>query len=605
MIKKVFFYILLLFVLSGCSVDSLTSGVLTVTFGSGGEVSAISKGEVWYAEGSAPYAARLIYGSEPLFLDKSTCTGKRKITDGYVFTYKIAIIPQLTVDIECTLKEVNGATVFCRKVKIKKPVQNIIHDLQVEIPFLPVILTDDAWLPLWNGTVGRVGNDLAWTGVYNCTTRHSGMSDLAAPLVTFVNSAFNGQRCTVMTDPYFSSLFTRNSVCWTYPAVVGLMDEEEMREIYLSFHDGDHNDAFQTFYDNPLADIPSGQEWLKDIAMVNYDYMSTGKTGIRGAGWYENIDALSEDITDLDDRRKIALTIHGWYDRVGKYAYDPVNKSLNSEPWQHFINGISTSSQPALWDGFEMSVAEIHKRIRYARERGYKVVLYFADGLAGCPMNGPDYYNPAHPERIYSNPDDYIWTHADTYWQKPFRYNPGDPWVQDFFIGYAEALMHEFGNEINALVWDETFYIGVGALGSQGYTSRDFMRLVKKITAKVHAINADVAFLASDDSGLKKVPPYALVADGTFQDAWGDPQWWPYGFFPNYRNQLWGCNWQASSTESWIKESVEKHQAPVVWTDGWGTNGGWAKLSSQQRKFLLDLFEARKKYPTDYSKIVR
>ena len=600
-------FVLTAIVLAGCGV-SLTTGDVKIKLGNNGEVFSITKNGVGFTTGGATYAAKLTYGSEPYRLDKSTITGKSAIPDGYMFTYQVATNPALTVDMVYILKEINGAMVFSRKVNIQKPSLSIHQDLRVDVPVLPATLTDDTWLPLRNGTAGKVGNNAEWTGVYNCTTNNAGTSDLAVPLVSFPNSALNGKRCTVMTDPYFSSVFTRNSIYWTYPSEVGLTDDVETREIYLSFHDGNHNDAFRTFYDNPLADVPTGQEWLKEIAMVNYDYLSNGKTGIRGAGWYENIEALSKDIPDINDRAKIALTIHGWYDRVGKYAYNPVLKTLNREPWPHYINGISSALQPYLWDGFEMSVKEIHNRIQYARDRGYKVVLYFADGLSGCPLNGSDFYDPSHPERLFPPPEGYIWTHADTYWQPPFRYNPADPWVQDFFIGYTEALMHEFGNEINALVWDETLYMNVGILGIPeypAYTNREFMRLIKKMTAVVHDINPDVAFLTSDDSGLWYVPPYALVADGTYQDAHGDPQWWPYGYFPNYRNQLWGCNWYALNTEQWIKESVENSQAPVVWTDGWGTCGGWAKLSRKQKNFLLDLFEARKQYPTDYSKLIK
>ena len=598
--------VLITFILSSCRFKSLTSGDFTVKFGDGGEVLSMKKSNVGYTTGGAAYAARLTYGEELYDLDKTALKDKSAIPDGYRFSYVVATDPLLRVDIEYTLKEINGATVLGRVVNIQKPATNISLDLRVEVPILPALLVANTWLPLRNGTVGTVGNDDAWTGVYNCTTKSSGTSDLAVPLVTFPNSDLGGKRVTVMTDPYFSSIFTKNSVHWTYPSLVGLTDEVEKREIYLSFHNGDHNDAFRTFYDNPLADVPAGQKWLKDVAMVNYDYMSTGKTGIRGAGWYENIDAISEDITDMDDRRKILFNIHGWYDRVGKYAYDPVTKTLNREPWKHFINGISTESQPFLWDGFEMSLEEMHKRINYAKERGYKIALYFADGMLNCPLNGPDYYDPSNPERIISK-DGWAWTYVDTYWEKPFRNNPSHPWAQEFYLGYAEALMREFGNEIDAIVWDETYYIEVGFFGPEkypAYSNRDFMRLIKKIKDKVHSINPNVAFLSSDCSGYFYPPPYALVTDGTYQDLWGEPKYFPYGYFPNYRNQLWCCMWFALGHEAWMKESVEEHQAPVVWTDGFGTNGGWAKLTSEQKKFLLDLFEARKQYPTDYSKLI-
>jgi hypothetical protein len=77
------------------------------------------------------------------------------------------------------------------------------------------------------------------------------------------------------------------------------------------------------------------------------------------------------------------------------------------------------------------------------------------------------------------------------------------------------------------------------------------MRIVRDLTAEVHAYNREsgrsLAFLASDCIGVNKwvnKPPYALVADGTYQDTHCDPESWSYGIFPNYRNALWSCNWE-------------------------------------------------------------
>jgi len=53
-----------------------------------------------------------------------------------------------------------------------------------------------------------------------------------------------------------------------------------------------------------------------------------------------------------------------------------------------------------------------------------------------------------------------------------------------------------------------------------------------------------------------------------------------------------------------MKETVEKHQAPVVWTDGYGNNGGWAKLPPAMKAELLTMFNKRKQYPTDYSQLI-
>jgi len=80
-----------------------------------------------------------------------------------------------------------------------------------------------------------------------------------------------------------------------------------------------------------------------------------------------------------------------------------------------------------------MSIAETHRRIRFAKNRGFRVVLYFADALK-------DIYDPAKVLRWGG------WEGPDTM-GKVYAKNPIHPEVRRFYTGYIQALLGEYGNE--------------------------------------------------------------------------------------------------------------------------------------------------------------
>ena len=114
--------------------------------------------------------------------------------------------------------------------------------------------------------------------------------------------------------------------------------------------------------------------------------------------------------------------------------------------------------------------------------------------------------------------------------------------MRAFYLDYAKALLAEFGPDIDALNWDETFHIAPGQLGTEGapgYADRAMMRLTHDISRLVEDYNRkhqrQIAFLTSDCLGAfgqENGAPYALVAHGTYQDSWCQPQAWSYGIFP-------------------------------------------------------------------------
>ena len=129
-----------------------------------------------------------------------------------------------------------------------------------------------------------------------------------------------------------------------------------------------------------LSDVPPGPDWLHDIALQHYDYMSHG-----GRGWFEDIDALEKHIA-REDRGKVLLTISGWYDAIGRYTFDERTGALDDK-WTLYPNLSAFKDKFPNAAALPMSKAEMHRWMRYARDRGFKVALYFFEHGIGL-LNG-------------------------------------------------------------------------------------------------------------------------------------------------------------------------------------------------------------------------
>ena len=127
------------------------------------------------------------------------------------------------------------------------------------------------------------------------------------------------------------------------------------------------------------------------------------------------------------------------------------------------------------------------------------------------------------------------------------------------------------------------------------------------VTAEVQAFNRragrEVAFMASDCIGVFNwvtKPPYALVADGTYQDTQCAPEAWSYGIFPNFRNVLWSCNWEPVTHWDYTEFGARNYQTAVAISNGWGDYCGFAAMSPAMKQKVLRLFDWHKKFPTRF-----
>jgi hypothetical protein len=460
-------------------------------------------------------------------------------------------------------------------------------DLSSRSPFYGLV-------PGWGWTVGGrfreyIGGD--WN------------EPLAVPLVS---EYVPGEpwRLTWCSDPTFSTCFRQvredsgggvaatgpGELNCVYLGAVG-MEAPEERRFYACVHRGDERAASDAFYATALSDVPPGPDWLHDVAWVHFDYFSHG-----GAGWWRDVDRLAE-VVAAEDRSKLCLCLQGWYDWIGIYSYDHQRRSLLPS-WTAYVSAEFDPARPAADEGMRpvpLGRDEVRRMLSHARDRGFRVLLYFADGLTADSADLGTVWTP--DQALYCGGWEATREHA-------FMRNPLHPAVRERLLGYTGALLDAFGDVLDGLVWDETYYIDPGELGPAvcpGYADRAMLTLVREIAAQCHAYRADFAFLGGDNIGVPGFEhklPYSLVADGIFQDSGCYPGAWPYGVFPNLRNVVWSVNWQPLGHFDYTRYGVERFGAPVSTSNGFMENRGPAQLSPEEIRPIVDLFDARKRRRT-------
>jgi hypothetical protein len=416
-----------------------------------------------------------------------------------------------------------------------------------------------------------------------------GIDQLALPLVTLRRGR---NTAALFSDPTFSALFdlrpstngAHASVRWRYAATQVPLRAPETRTLalWLSRDAAGPQDlprALDLWFSSMLPDVPPGPQWLHSVAMVGYDFLSDN-----GEGWERDLRALAGWIRPAA-RARVALCLHGWYDALGSYCYDPEAKRMR-EQWVAFARTRKVS----------FTQAELRRRLRLARDLGFRALLYFADGLAadsGVPGYHDDWaYRDAKGNKIagWQGPDTFGPTHL---------LNPSNPEVFARYTNYLAALLTTYGEDLDGFVWDETFHARAEQVASSprpAYCARAMLALVRALTQQVHALGRQKVFLTSDCIGVagwEDVPGYAMVADGTYQDSHCDSAAWSYSLFPNWRNTVWSCNWDDISGFQNTKWGVENFEVPVAISNGWGDDLGPAEWTPIQREAMQQLFRRR------------
>lgn len=522
---------------------------------------------------------------------------------GMAFEYNLAPRIPLVVKYELRFAKFGGFPVVRRAVTLQPTAPPLKQDLILMVGnniALPGA-EHSIFAPRYNGQGDVVenapGRQWVWRLSGQTLARQGSQEVLAIPLVSEWAGG-TGPRLTHMADPFFSTGFLladsatsrEGEFNCVYLASRVPMTEPEQRVFWTVIQNNGPEQAMRSWYAIPLSDVKEGPDWLHDVAWQHYDYLSHG-----GRGWFEDIDA-AEKIIPKAERSKIVFTLHGWYDMLGRYTFDEKTGKLADE-WIAFPKAVGMKDKgfPTL-EAVKLTKGEMHRRIRYAKEKGFRVCVYFADGLTACDGAG---FNKAEEMLAPGG-----WVGPDTVGE-PYLQNPAHPKVAERYLNYLKAFLAEYGREIDALVWDETFQVRSGMLApgeNRDYPDRAMMKLVRDLTQLVSTTQPKVAFLASDCQGASfdgksywlDVPPYAMMAHGCYQDSHCEPGTWPYGIFANLRNVLWSCNWQAVTRFDYTAFGVEHYAVPVATSNGWLDDKGIAGLGEGDLAAVLKLYERRK-----------
>ncbi len=379
---------------------------------------------------------------------------------------------------------------------------------------------------------------------------------------------------SVAADPYCGSYLqaqptaagTQVTVRTTYRGSI-VPVRSESRTLALEFHRNGADGTLRSFY-RTIPEIKPGARWIQGIHLVYYDYLSQ-----KGEGWFKDLKALADRIP-ANDRGRVAVCLHGWYDYFQQYAYDHEHRKLLKE-WTAFPG---TYKVP-------MSLVEMHRRLKFAKDLGFRVLLYFCDGTnsdGGAPSFQKTYMLRDKAGKTFPG-----WKGPDSLGQ-PWMMDPSVPGLQEWYRGYLKAMLDEYAQDLDGFVWDETFYIPVDFIsyGEAGpaYADRAMMSLVAELTRMVqsyHDRNPNLVLLAADNGSTS----YALVAHGTYQDSGAREKHWGESMFANYRNSLWSCNWSPLKGDDNNRIAAEKYGLPQGVSNGWEDNCG----PSQMPAALLDV----------------
>jgi hypothetical protein len=350
---------------------------------------------------------------------------------------------------------------------------------------------------------------------------------------------------------------------------------KESRCLVLKVHRKGADGIINTFYAT-ATEIAPAPAWTHAIAANYYDYFSQG-----GKGWFANIQKLAEVFPDRGQRGKIVCCLHGWYDVDGTYTFD-YGKNALADSWVVFKK-------------YPVDKHDIHRRIKFATDLGFRVVMYFADG-----MNCTGVPNDIRREQAFVDVGGRTrsgWTGPDGGGGKFL--DPSSTLVQKWYLAYLQALLKEYGNEVSGFVFDETNYFLAGDVSYRdkehpAYADRAMMSLIRDLSLAVQQgrkTNPDLVFL----EGSHYI--YGLVTHGSYTD---------FPAFPlmiNYRNNSWQTYWATSGIRNLhghYRSDMNidyPYGFDISLSDGWSDKGsppiGPARMSADVLAEVAERFERR------------
>lgn len=472
--------------------------------------------------------------------------------------------------------------------------------------------------PLYHGVLERTVCDGTGASEFRGAGRPAGArGDEDRLSLPFLLLDLGGSWLLAGADPAFSSTIAVGpagdgwavTFSWVWLAAAG-RHAFERRRLFVG-STSDPAAGLDRWFELATPDIPPGPAWLHEIALNDYDFLSE-----QGTGWFADIDAACE-LIEPADRGRALFCLHGWYDEVGRYCFDPVRRTLDEE-WTAFPHAqdprlaaleAATPVRKGLpglanyrFRNFgragpvRMGWAGIRRRLEYAKSRGLRTCLYCLTGLQAQGRRDEALESGTGLE-IAQGP----WVGPDAIGETHVR-NPLHPEVRGSILAYVDALLGRVGDLVDALVMDETYYVGVGALGSRacpGYADRAQLALVQELAALCHSYRPDLAFLTADLLGAswleRRAFAYSLGADGIYQDSGCWPETWDCVRFPAWRNVAWSCNWAPVSNFALTRWAVLAHNAPIALSNGcFGDDLGLAEMDAETKAGIAELWRLRR-----------
>jgi hypothetical protein len=342
-----------------------------------------------------------------------------------------------------------------------------------------------------------------------------------------------------------------------------------------------------------LAEFPPSPAWVRDIALTSYDYFTPLPPS--PYGWDADVDALAAAIgAAKGNPGAVAMCVHGWYGTLGDYTLSSLNDTKLEDSWVVFPSGAGYENPTAKipLGPINVTTQTVLDRIQKAKTAGFRVILYFADGLNTC--TGVPYFNQ---QSLLSTYHGYEWVGPDSEGTMKIL-NPLDPRTRQQYHNYMQGLLDTYGQFIDGFVWDETFelpfYQGGVADIAPGYAQRGMMELVRDLTAQVHAHPNCAGRCVFTVAGCTYNSPHALVADGTYEDTGLNPAAAAVGVLPNWRGPLWECGW-ADITKGYDHGNETEavyvtYNVPVGLGNGWGDFVGFGSMTTAQQDYFVSLF---------------
>lgn len=332
--------------------------------------------------------------------------------------------------------------------------------------------------------------------------------------------------------------------------------------------------------------------WVHTIALTSYDYFTPLPPSPNG--WDADVDALAAAVP-LANRSTVVLCIHGWYGTLGQYTLIEPNGTALQDSWIVFPSGAQyTNGRTGLPMGpIPVTKDIIHARINKAKAAGFRVVMYFADGMNTC--EGMSFFSQ---QAILSTYHGYIWVGPDS--SGPMHIlNPLHSSTTTQYKNYLAGLLDEYGSSIDGFVWDETFELSHNTPGqhgqASGYAARAWLELVQQLTAQVHAHPACAGRCVFTVAPCLAEMPTALFSDGTYEDTGLNPAAAPVGVLPNWKKALWECGWDSIS-KGYVQGNVTEvplveYNIPAGIGNGWGDFIGFGNMTEEQQQWFVGLME--------------